>query len=207
MKINRYIAGPIDANNYLVWDEISKDAVLIDCSDYVEEIIQKIKEEQLNLKYILITHGHFDHVLGLNAMNSVLNTKIGISSTDSDLLKNIGEMCELFGIPAQEPQKYDFFVDSADLNLSIGNIPIKIILTPGHTQGGVSYLIGNTVFTGDTLFYGSYGRVDLPGGDFQAIKNSLKEVLFKLDSNTVAYPGHGDSTTIEFEKKYNEINN
>ena len=206
MKIERFIAGPIDANNYLVWDEASKEAVLIDCSDYREDIIQRIKEESLNIKYILLTHGHFDHILGLNEMNKVLKSKVGISSLDAPLLESVSEMCAFFGLPPEEPQKYDFFVDKNEEELSIGNIDIKVLNTSGHTKGGVSYLIDDCVFTGDTLFQGSYGRVDLPGGNFNEIKNSIKNILFELPQETKVYPGHGDFSAIEYEKKYNEIN-
>lgn len=206
MKIERFIAGPIDANNYLVWDEASKEAVLIDCSDYREDILKKIKEESLNLKYILLTHGHFDHILGLNEMSDVLKSRVGVSSLDAPLLESVSEMCAFFGLPSEESQKYDFFVDKNEEGLSIGNTDIKVLNTPGHTKGGLSYLINDCVFTGDTLFQGSYGRVDLPGGDFDAIKNSLKNILFELPQDTKVYPGHGDFSTIEYEKKYNEIN-
>jgi len=206
MKIERFIAGPVDANNYLVWDEQSKDAVLIDCSDYREDILNRISEEHLNIKYILLTHGHFDHILGLNEMNDILKAKVGVSRSDAILLDSVAQMCAYFGLPAASSQKYDFFADENTEDLRIGNIKIKVLNTPGHTEGGLSYLIDNCVFTGDTLFKGSYGRVDLPGGNFKTIKNSLENVLFELPEETKVYPGHGDFSNIEFEKKYNDIN-
>ena len=206
MKIVRFIAGPVDANNYLVWDEQSKDAVLIDCSDYREDILNRISEENLNIKYILLTHGHFDHILGLNEMNDVLKAKVGVSRSDAILLDSVAQMCAYFGLPAAASQKYDFFADETAEDLFIGDIKIKVLKTPGHTEGGLSYLIDNCVFTGDTLFKGSYGRVDLPGGNFKTIKNSLENVLFALPEETKVYPGHGDFSNIEFEKKYNDIN-
>ena len=206
MKIERFIAGPVDANNYLVWDEQSKDAVLIDCSDYREDILNLISEEHLNIKYILLTHGHFDHILGLNEMNDILKAKVGVSRSDAILLDSVAQMCAYFGLPAASSQKYDFFVDEITADLFIGGIQIKVLKTPGHTEGGLSYLIDNCVFTGDTLFKGSYGRVDLPGGNFKTIKNSLENVLFELPEETKVYPGHGDFSNIEFEKKYNDIN-
>ncbi|MEE3348638.1 MAG: MBL fold metallo-hydrolase [Candidatus Gastranaerophilaceae bacterium] len=205
MNITTYIAGPIDANNYLIYDESTRDAVLIDCSDYREDILNEVKQKGLNVKYILLTHGHFDHILGVNEMKKALNVKAGIAKADIILLEHTPEMCEMFGIPPEEPQIADFTFDS-DTKLSIGNNQIQILYTPGHTEGGVSYLIEDNLFCGDTLFKGSFGRTDLPGGDFKAIVNSIKNTLFKLDDNINVYPGHGESTTIGYEKKYNEIN-
>lgn len=205
MKINTYTAGPIDANNYFIWDEETKDAILIDCSDYLDEVVDFVQKENLNVKYILLTHGHFDHILGVNKMKKQLKTKVGIHKADNILLEHTPQMCEMFGYPPAEAQIADFFLDE-DSDLSVGQYKIKVLHTPGHTEGGVSYLIDNKVFCGDTMFKGSYGRTDLPGGSFQQIKKSLKDVLLKLNPNTVVFPGHGDYSSIEYEIKYNDIN-
>lgn len=204
MRMKTYISGPIDANNYLLWDEDTKEAVLIDCSDYKEEIIRDVKENNLNVKYILLTHGHFDHVLGLNKMKTALGAKSGVHRGDKIMLENINEFARFFDFPCAEPPKIDFFVEDGEI-LEFGNIKIKVLYTPGHTEGGVAYLIENKLFSGDTLFKDCYGRTDLFGGDFEKIKHSLKEVLFKLNDNTQVFPGHGESTTIGLEKLHNEI--
>ena len=205
MNIITYIAGPIDANNYLVFDESTKEGVLIDCSAYNEDIIREVKSRGLNVKYILLTHGHFDHILGVNEMKNALGAKVGIHTADKILMEHTPQMCTMFGLPPEEQQIPDFTFDG-DTKLTIGSYKIQIFNTPGHTEGGVSYLIENNLFCGDTLFKGSYGRTDLPGGNFKAIVNSIKDILFKLDDNINVYPGHGESTTIGYEKKYNEIN-
>ncbi len=205
MMMKTYISGPIDANNYLIWDEKSKEAVLIDCSDYEETIISDIKENGLKLKYILLTHGHFDHVLGLNETKKATGAQAAIHKDDVVMLDNINEFGRFFAMPPQEIPQYDLNVEDGQ-ELNIGDIKIKVIHTSGHTEGGVCYLIENNLFSGDTLFRDCYGRTDLFGGDFSKIKYSLKEILFKLNDSVVVYPGHGASSTIGHEKLHNEIN-
>ena len=204
MKMKTYISGPIDANNYLLWDENSKEAVLIDCSDYREDILDFVKENDLAVKYILLTHGHFDHVLGVNEMSKALNAKVGVHIGDKVMLDNINEFARFFAFPHVEPPKADFYFED-NSELQFGSIKIRVIHTPGHTQGGVCYLIEDKLFSGDTLFRESVGRTDLFGGNFQELLDSVKNKLFKLDDNTTVYPGHGPATTVGHEKKYNEI--
>lgn len=208
MQIKTFVAGPVQANNYLVYDEQSKEAVLIDCSDYVEEIIDIVKKENLNVKYILLTHGHFDHVLGINSMKEALGAKAYVHHGDEEQVAHTSEIMMMFGLPFNmdiNPQ-LDGVLNSLD-KICIGESEIKVIETPGHTEGCVCYLIGDSLFSGDTLFQGSVGRTDLPGGDFSQLRHSIKDVLFKLSDDTTVYPGHGDKTTIAYEKRFNDIVN
>lgn len=200
MKMRTYISGPIDANNYLIWDENSKEAVLIDCSDYREDILSDVREYGLKVKYILLTHGHFDHVLGVNEMAKALGAQVGLHTGDNVLVENINEYGNIFlGLPHMEIPKVDFFVSDGD-KLKFGGETIKVIYTPGHTEGGVCYKIGDKLFSGDTLFKGSFGRTDLFGGDYSKIISSLKNVILKLDDKVEVFPGHGEATTIAEEK-------
>lgn len=206
MKMKTYVAGPIDANNYLIWDEQSQEAVLVDCSDYREDVLADVKSNKLSVKYILLTHGHFDHVLGVNKMREALGAKVVLHESDKVLTDNINEFGNIFiGLPEQEIPKIDIEVKDNDV-LEFGGKKIKVIHTPGHTEGGVCYLIDDKLFCGDTMFRGSYGRTDLFGGNFAKIKNSIQNILFKLDDNIVIYPGHGDFSDMGYEKKYNDIN-
>ena len=208
MLINTYVAGPVQANNYLVVDEVSKEAILIDCSDYVEEIIDYVKKNNLKVKYILLTHGHFDHVLGINRMNEVLGAKVYVHEGDKEQVVNTRAVMTMFGLPTEGVENPKITATLSDAGeLTLGNQLIKVIETPGHTPGGVCYLIGNCLFSGDTLFHGTIGRTDLPGGSFQQIKHSVKDVLFALDENIEVYPGHGEPTSIGYEKKFNDIVN
>ena len=208
IQIKTFVAGPVQANNYLVYDNESKEAILIDCSDYVQEIIDIVKNENLNVKYILLTHGHFDHVLGINSMKETLGTKAYVHHGDEEQVAHTSEIMMMFGLPfnLDVNPKLDGTLKDAG-TLSIGSNEIKVLETPGHTEGCVCYLINDVLFSGDTLFQGSVGRTDLPGGDFSQLRHSIKDVLFKLDENITVFPGHGDKTTIAYEKKFNDILN
>lgn len=204
MIIKQYIAGPIEANNYLVVDEKSKEAVLIDCSETIEKLLTDIKELDVKVKYILLTHGHFDHVMGVNDMKEKLDTKVLINEKDKSQVEMTKTILSTFGIYVDKNPEYDEFIDK-NTELKIGDIPIKVFETPGHTEGGLSYLIENKVFTGDTLFKHYVGRTDLPGGNFAKLESSIKNILYKLDDATEVFPGHNEITTIGYEKKHNEI--
>lgn len=204
MIIKQFIAGLIENNMYLVMDEKSHDAVLIDASQDIPELKKVVDELGANVKYILITHGHFDHIMGLNSLKKTLNAPAVICKDDLAISDNVNEFTRLFGVPDIVPPTYEKFVKDGDV-LDVGDMQIKVIQTPGHTEGGVCYLIGENLFSGDTLFKQSVGRTDLLGGNLEKIRHSVKEVLFKLDENIKVFPGHGPITTIAYEKKYNEI--
>lgn len=204
MIIKTYPCGPFDANNYLVIDEDTKEAVLIDCSEDNHDIIDDVKKQGAKVKFILITHGHFDHILGINNMKQVLDAQVIVPYDDLILIENINQHARFFGQEIIEIPKHDKIYEEVD-DLKIGNNKINVINTPGHTEGGVSFLIGNNLFSGDTLFKNSFGRTDLYGGSTNKIVNSIVNVLFNLPENTVVYSGHGAATTIGYEKNNNEI--
>ena len=204
MILKPYVAGPFDANNYLVVDKETKEAVLIDCSDFIQDLVNVVNMNNLNVKYILITHGHFDHVLGINEMKNALGAQVIVPSEDLILIENINEHARFFGQEIIEIPVHDKTYDEG-VDLRIGKHEIEVIQTPGHTEGGVSFLIGNCLFSGDTLFKDSFGRTDLYGGNSRKLINSIVNVLFNLPDNTLVYPGHGPSTTIGYEKQHNDI--
>lgn len=204
MIIKRFIAGRLENNIYLVADEKSSEAVLIDATQDLPEIQKAVKDLGVKVKYILLTHGHFDHIFGLNSLKKSLNAPAVICKDDLVISDNINEFTRLFGLPDSVPPKYDMYIKDGD-EILLGSYKIKVIHTPGHTEGGVCYLVDGKLFSGDTLFRGSVGRTDLFGGNFDKLSDSIKNKLFKLDDKTEVFPGHGDMTTIGFEKKYNEI--
>ncbi len=204
MIIKQFIAGQLENNMYLVVDEATQDAVLIDASSNIPEIVRTIKELGANVKYILITHGHFDHIMGLNGLKAALNAEAVIHKDDLVISDNVNEFTRLFGLPDSNAPVYEKFVKDGDI-INIGNIEIKVIHTPGHTEGGVCYLIEDNLFSGDTLFKESIGRTDLFGGSFEKLSDSIKNKLFKLDEDIKVFPGHGPMTTIRYEKKHNEF--
>lgn len=207
MILNTYIAGPFDANNYLLMDKNTKEAVLIDCSEYKQEIIEDIYKLGAKVKYILLTHGHFDHILGVNKMTEALGVDAYIKNADIILAENINTMPKLLNLPMAEVPIINGRIEDWQ-EFQLGEHKIKAIPTPGHTEGGMSFLVDNEfLFSGDTLFCQSFGRTDLFGGNIKKLVNSIKNVLFALEDNIIVYPGHGQPTTIKFEKTYNEILN
>ena len=204
MIIKQFIAGPLENNMYLLVDEKTKQAVLIDATALVSEIIDTVKELGADVKYILLTHGHFDHIMGLNDLKEALNAQAVINKNDLTLSDKINEFTRMFNMPETTPSVYEKFVDDGDV-IQAGDMKIKVISTPGHTEGGVCYLVDDNLFSGDTLFRDSVGRTDLWGGNFEKLSDSIKNKLFKLDDNIKVFPGHGPMTTIGYEKKHNEI--
>lgn len=205
IKIKQFIAGQLENNMYLVYDEDTKKAVLIDATAPVPELLDIVKNLGLDVEYILLTHGHFDHILGLTELKKALGAEAVIFHDDLIISDNINEFTRFFGgMEESVPPVYEKFIKDGDV-ITVGNMQIKVIHTPGHTQGGVCYLLNDNLFSGDTLFMGSVGRTDLFGGNFDKLSDSVKNKLFKLDDNIKVYPGHGPKTTIGYEKKHNEI--
>lgn len=204
IKIKQFIAGQLENNMYLVLDEDTKNAVLIDATELIPEITDTVKQLDADVKYILLTHGHFDHIMRLNALKKELNAEALICKDDLVISDNINEFTRLFNWPDSIPPVYEKYIKDGDI-IPVGNMNIKVIHTPGHTEGGVCYLIEDNLFSGDTLFRGSVGRTDLFGGNFSKLSDSIKNKLFKLDNDIKVFPGHGPMTTIGYEKKYNEI--
>lgn len=207
MILETIVAGMLDNNNYLLIDEKSKEAILFDCSEFTEELLEKLDEYCANLKYVLITHGHFDHILGLNKLHEKMpEVEILAPINDKNLIEGVVEFVGSF-VGMLDDVKVPHISKYIDENseIFIGGEKIKIINTPGHTMGGVCYFVDNKLFSGDTIFLGSVGRTDLPGGSYEQIKKSVKNVLEMFDDDVKIYPGHGDSTTVAYEKKYNPV--
>jgi len=197
MQIRTIVTGIYGSNCYIVMDDNSKEAVVVDPGGDVENIASAIDTMEAKVKYILLTHGHLDHTTGVAELKDITNAIVCINKKDDDLITQ-GEY--LFG---------PLLVGGADKLLKQGDI-IKVSTleftcydTPGHTPGGMCFLIGNCVFTGDTLFAGSIGRTDFVGGDFNTIIHSIKSKLLCLPGETIVYPGHGPCSTINNEKKEN----
>lgn len=204
MIIKQFVAGLIENNMYLIVDENTRKAVVIDAPADIPELKKTIDELGAKVKYILITHGHFDHIVGLNSIKKTFNAPAVICKDDLELSNKINDFTRLFGIPNSVPPTYEKFVKDGDI-IEVGDLKIKVIQTAGHTEGGVCYLVDGNLFSGDTLFKQSVGRTDLFGGSFDKIRHSVKDILFNLDENTKVFPGHGPMTTIAYEKQHNEI--
>ena len=204
MIIKTFVEPPIDNNNYLIVDEKTKDAALIDCSSIDDRIDEEIEKQGANLKYILLTHGHFDHIAGIRPNRFKNNPQIVMHKADLDWLNNANQYLPMFGMPEITIPKVDIFVDDDD-TIQLGSLAIKVLHTPGHTQGGVCYLVDGNLFSGDTIFREAVGRCDLEGGNFNQIVESIQDKIFTLPAKTVIYPGHGNITSVEWEKEHNRF--
>ena len=184
-------------NTYLVWDESSKEAMIIDPANAADMLLDEISE--LNLKYIVNTHGHGDHIGGNKFLKENTQAKLAIHELDAQMLIDPRQnLSTHWGAQLISPAA-DIILQDGDF-LQLGEYKFKIIHTPGHSRGGICLLVDNLLFCGDTLFAGSIGRTDLPGGDYATLINSIKSQLFALSGNTKVFPGHGPETTIEDEK-------
>ena len=204
MIIKTFVEPPIDNNNYLIVDEKTKDAALIDCSSIDDRIDEEIEKQGANLKYILLTHGHFDHIAGIRPNRFKNNPQIVMHKADLDWLNNANQYLPMFGMPEITIPKVDIFVEDGD-TIQLGSLEIKVLHTPGHTQGGVCYLVDGNLFSGDTIFREAVGRCDLEGGNFNQIVESIENKIFTLPPETAIYPGHGNITSVEWEKEHNRF--
>lgn len=204
MIIKTFVEPPIDNNNYLIVDEKTKDAALIDCSSIDDRIDEEIEKQGANLKYILLTHGHFDHIAGIRPNRFKNNPQIVMHKADLGWLNNANQYLPMFGMPEITIPKVDVFVNDGD-TIQLGSLEIKVLHTPGHTQGGVCYLVEGNLFSGDTIFREAVGRCDLEGGNFNQIVESIEDKIFTLPPETVIYPGHGNITSVEWEKEHNRF--
>ena len=199
LKINTWVGDP--TNCYIVFDEESKEAMVIDPAGNIEKIIEILDILKANLKYIYITHCHGDHIGGVRELQELRKGKILIHRLDAPGLNN--QNISLTDFIGMQPIyiEADSVVDGDDL-IHLGNLQFKVIHTPGHTCGGSSLYCEqeSLVFTGDTLFRGTWGRTDLPTSNFKDIMDSITNKLMQLPEETICYPGHGKSTMIREER-------
>lgn len=208
MKIARLIFNPIQENTYIVWDD-TLEAAVIDAGNMGERenaALEKfIADNGLKPVLAINTHGHFDHLLGVDFLRERYGAKFAMNSKDEFLLKGASVSAELFGVRAGDlPENIDVDLEGMD-EISFGATTLKVIPTPGHTPGHVSLYESESkvLFTGDTLFRESIGRTDLPGGDYSWIMRSIIENILPLGDEVKIYPGHGDMSDLGHESMYN----
>lgn len=198
MKLESLTVGLIGTNCYLLWDESAGNAAaIVDPGGSADLILNKIKQEKLDVKMILLTHGHFDHVMGVpDLLAAYPDLPVYITETDYPEARDGGQ----FGYRMGEVSSVHFY-DEGD-TVELGGLKIDVLRTPGHTPGSVTLRVEDVLLTGDTLFCGSCGRTDFPGGSYADMQRSLKR-LADLPGNYRVYPGHEGSTTLDYERKYN----
>lgn len=206
-KFFHIYTGVLNTNTYIVINE--EEVFVVDPASSEQKIVQILAENKAKLSAILLTHGHFDHIGGVSKLCTLAREMFGeepkilIHKEDAELINSYKNLGFAKGIHVDKFVPDILLVGGETLN--IAGLEVKIIHTPGHTKGGVCYIVGNKIFVGDTIFFNSYGRTDLPGGDSKMLKNSIVNKLFRLQGNYTLLPGHGEPTTLDFERVNNQI--
>ena len=204
LQVEPLIVGPLFSNCYIIYDEEEKQGAIIDPGDDADKILKRVKELGISIKYILATHGHFDHVGGVAPLRRELKVEFLAHKGDFFFIEDGENSARRWGIDIEQPPKPDRFIKDGD-KIKVGSFELEVIHTPGHSPGGVSFLYDRMLFGGDTLFQGSIGRTDFRQGSFEEISESIKSRLYKLPDDTIVYTGHGPVTTIGDEKRFNSF--
>jgi len=208
VKLKVFTFNLFAENTIVLWDDETKESAVIDpgtsTSDEEKILVDFISSEDLKIKYLINTHCHIDHILGCKFVKDKYNPVYFAPEKDIPLLEHAHQQAQMFDIVMEEPPKPDQLIDEAS-NISLGNSKLKFLFTPGHTPGEVCiYLEKEKIcITGDVLFNESIGRTDLWGGDYNTLIDSIEKKLLTLPDDIVIYPGHGDSSTIGYEKQNN----
>ncbi len=200
MEYRSFVTGEIMTNCYLLWSD--KEAGVIDPGGPVFEAVDFMKKNGLALKWIVNTHGHADHIAGNRMLRREFEALISIHERDREmLLSPFANFSAFMGGEVTSPDA-DRLINEGDI-LKLGSEELRVIDTPGHSPGGISLYTPGLLFAGDSLFFESIGRTDLPGGDHEQLLKSIREKLMTLPPKTIVLPGHGETTTIEHESKWN----
>ena len=207
MKIKQYCVGDVSTNCYLVYNEDTLEGAIVDPGDNAAKLLSEINALNIDLKYILLTHAHFDHVMAVGAIKKATGAQVVVNKEDEYLFDGQASLSAFGAYGRQLLQRFDF--PGADIwaqegtEITFGGMTAKYMHTPGHTPGSCVILLDDSVlFTGDTLFCGSCGRTDLPGGDWTTILKSLKR-LYDLPGDYRVLPGHEALATLEYERTSN----
>lgn len=202
MEIERFVLGPFQTNTFLVTCPTSKTGIIIDPAENSDRVAFEIEKLQIRLKYILLTHGHVDHIGGVAWLKHEYHAEVLLHEADLPVIQTASAYSQSLGLPAPAHFTHDKLVREDDI-ISTGSIEFRVLHTPGHTPGGVCYVNSDFIFAGDTLFAQSIGRTDLPGGNYDQIISSIKDKLLTLPDHIQVFPGHGPATTIGNEKMFN----
>ena len=195
--------GPLACNCYIVGDPDTRDAIVIDPGGDAEVILAEIRRLGLNVAAIVATHAHFDHVIASDAIRAETGAPFMLHDADRPLLDWVQESARMFlGLELPPPAEVDTGAGEGT-KLTAGSVELEVVHTPGHSPGSISLVAPQALFSGDTLFAGSIGRTDLPGGDTRSLIGAVRSKLFKLNEELPVYPGHGPATTIAREKATN----
>ena len=192
---------PFYKNGFVVGCERTREAVVIDPGDEADELLGAVRDHGLDVVHILLTHAHIDHVTGVGLVKEALDAPVYLHKDDLPLYEHTVQQGQMFGFTVQQPPPVDVFYDLSPIHF--GDYEVRVHHTPGHCPGGVCLEISTHLFVGDTLFAGSIGRTDLPGGNYEVLMRSITSVLFALGDSATVHPGHGPDTTIGRERQTN----
>ena len=201
-RIHTLRLGPLDNNSYVVACEATGEAAVIDVGFEPEAVIELVRAEGLEVRWLLGTHAHFDHALGMLAVQQAVGGVYALHPLDRPLLERVGSQAAMFGFPPADPPEVGHELVDREV-VPCGELGFEVLFTPGHAPGHCAFRLGDTVFVGDVLFRGSVGRTDLPGGSFETLERSIRERLFTLDDAVRCLTGHGPETTIGRERRTN----
>lgn len=195
--------GPLACNCYIVGDEATRHAIVIDPGGNADDLAGAITEQGLVVTAIVATHAHFDHILAAERLRALTGAPFLLHDADRPMLDWMQESGRLFlGVELPPPPEVDTSAAEGQ-RVVAGDVALEIVHTPGHSPGSISLIASDAVFSGDTLFAGSIGRTDLPGGDTKTLLDAVRSKLFALDESLVVYPGHGPATTLAAERAHN----
>ena len=202
MIIETLVVGPLAVNCYLVGDEQTREVVVIDPGGNARDILDTLLRDKLKPIAIVNTHAHFDHIIALTEIRAETGAPFYLHAAEAKVLASAQLGASMFGFPMSQPAPAEHLLHDGD-EVRVGAIALKVLHTPGHTPGGICLWGDGHVFVGDTLFQGSIGRTDLPGGDYATLMASIRDKLLTLPDETVVHPGHGEATTIGEERQFN----
>ncbi|NNG02307.1 MAG: MBL fold metallo-hydrolase [Desulfobacteraceae bacterium] len=202
MILKQLALGPIQANCYILGCENTRKAAVIDPGDEADKILVALAEDRLTVSAIINTHGHFDHVSANRRIKDATGGELMIHPQDTPMLAQLSASASAWGLNAEDSPPPDRELNDGD-TIDVGELTLKVIHTPGHTPGGISLFTNNHVFVGDTLFAGSIGRTDFPGGNYDTLISSIQKKLFPLGDEVQVMPGHMGPSTIGQEKRTN----
>ncbi len=201
MIFRRLVVGPLASNCYIVGSESNKEGMIIDPGAEAEVILRNVKDLELDIRSIVLTHGHIDHIGALKEVKEATGAEVAIHTDEAQALQE-NSVSTLLGLSYPTPLPADRLLKDGD-SMDIGDLHFLVLHTPGHNLGGICLLGEGIIFSGDTLFNYGIGRADLPGGSYSQLMNSIHTKLMTLPDNTTVYPGHGPDTTIGAERRGN----
>lgn len=201
-SVDTLVVGPIEENCYVLKDEETGEGIIIDAGDNGQEILAYVRDNGIDIKLLVNTHGHWDHIGAVDVLRDALGVQLAIHREDATMLTASEEEMAVYSVFVGKKKPAEILLEDGDV-INFGKSSLKVIHTPGHTKGGICLYGGGCLFSGDTLFASSVGRTDLPGGDYHEILHSVNVALAQVADETKVYPGHGPASRMGRERRCN----